>query len=182
MLSCTESHGTPCGFQWLVFLSPFGAVNLFREGCENWFVLRKSVTTLMSKKEGHYPTQTEFPLCPHLVFFIICTLILRELRCMYFRLSPYLLFVIENLTGLWSYSASGPTLEDDDASAMDTGSVDSLPGDDRPGSSRHDDGARRRRKRTKEQVEHLYSYAIAEIPMSICMSLINCRVCTLFPA
>ena len=37
---------------------------------------------------------------------------------------------------------------------MDTGSVDSPPGDDRPGPSRRDDVASRRRKRTKEQVGH----------------------------
>lgn len=36
---------------------------------------------------------------------------------------------------------------------MDTGSLDMPPDDDRPGPSHRDDTSRRRRKRTKEQVD-----------------------------
>lgn len=76
-----------------------------------------------------------------------------------FLTSPYLSFVIRSIICLCAYSVfSGPTLEDD-AGDMDTGSADSMPGDDdRPGPSHH--GRRRRRKRTKEQVDP-HSYIIA---------------------
>ena len=67
---------------------------------------------------------------------------------------------------------SGPSLEDDDSGDMDTGSHDTPP-DGGPSTLHHGDvsrGGRRRRKRTKEQVDSLCSYNIAEMPM--------CNVCT----
>lgn len=47
---------------------------------------------------------------------------------------------------------SGPSLDDGEGD-MDTGADDTPPDDGRPGPSRHDDDVRRRRKRTKEQVD-----------------------------